>query len=141
MSVSVSASEQALDTVKAVIASDNGRDAAGYRALIHDDYVARVHGQVTVDNAEDEVAALERWWAACSDVHLEPNAFHVDGNVVTLLYTLSGTNDGDFFGQPATGRRFDVHNCTVLEVKDRKVSRVWRYADTQGLVTQLGLGS
>ena len=131
-------SEEALACVKAVVASDNGRDAAAYRALLHDDYVAQVHGKVTVTNAEDEVAAIQGWWAACSDVHLEPSAWHVAGNVVTLLYSLSGTNDGDLFGRPASGKRFEVHNCTVLEVVDRKVKRVWRYSDTAGLMAQLG---
>ena len=133
-------SDAALAVVKAVIASDNGRDAAAYRALLHDDYVAHVHGRQTVENAEDEVAAIESWWSACSDVHLEPTAFHAAGDVVTLLYSLAGTNDGEFFGRPATGRRFEVHNCTVLEVVERKVKRVWRYSDTLGLMQQLGLG-
>lgn len=61
-------------------------------------------------------------------------------NVVTLPYSLSGTNDGECFGQPATGKRFEVHNGTVLEVVERKVGRVWRDSDTQGLMRQLGLG-
>ena len=34
-----------LETVRNVIQCDNGRDAAGYRALLRDDYV-RVHGEV-----------------------------------------------------------------------------------------------
>ena len=134
-------SEEAVACVKAVIESDNGRDASAYRALLHDEYEARVHGQVTARNAEEEVAAIQRWWAACSDVHLEPSAFHVAGEFVTLLYTLSGTNDGEFFGQPATGKRFEIHNCTVLEVRGGRVKRVWRFSDTQGLMRQLGLGS
>ena len=135
------AEEEALRCVRAVIECDNGRDADGYRALLHDDYEARVHGQVTVRNAEDEVANLERWWAACSDVHLEPEAFHASGNVVTLLYSLSGTNDGEFYGRPKSGRSFEVHNCTVLEVVSGKVSRVWRYSDTLALMTQLGIAA
>ena len=134
-------SEEALHCVQSVIASDNARDALAYRALLHDDYVAEVHGHVTVTNADDEVAAIEGWWAACSDVHLEPTAFHAAKNVVTLLYSLRGTNDGDLFGRPASGRSFEVHNCTVLEVVERKVSRVWRYSDTRGLMQQLGIGT
>jgi len=136
----MTAANEAFECVKAVIASDNGRDAAAYRALLHDDYLAEVHGRVTVTNAEDEVAAIKGWWAACSDVHLTPTAFHVAENVVTLLDSLAGTNDGDFFGRPATGKRFEVHNCTVLEVVSGKVKRVWRYSDTMGLMSQLGLG-
>ena len=58
---------------------------------------------------------------------------------MTLRYTLEGTNDGEFYGQPATGRRFKVENCTLLQVEDGRVRRAWRYSDTLGLLTQLGL--
>jgi predicted ester cyclase len=72
-------------------------------------------------------------------VHLEPLAIHESDGVVTLRYTLAGTNDGAFYGQPATGRRFEVENCTLLEVREGRVRRAWRYSDTLGLLTQLGL--
>ena len=85
------------------------------------------------------VAQLERWWSATSDVHLAPLDLYEANGAVTLRYTLSGTNDGEFFGQPATGRSFKVENCTVFEVTGGQVRRVWRYSDTLGLMTQLGL--
>ena len=58
---------------------------------------------------------------------------------MTLRYTLEGTNDGEFYGQAATGKRFKVENCTLLEVVGGQVRRAWRYSDTLGLMTQLGL--
>ena len=131
--------EQALACVRKVIECDNARDAAGYRALLHDDYVARVHGNVQTEGAEAEVAALEAWWKAAPDVHLEPLDSYVDGNVVTLRYRLRGTHQGELFGQPATGKSFETEACTILEVVDGRVKRTWRFADTLGLLTQLGL--
>ncbi len=135
----MSEAEEALECVRRVIVCDNSRDADGYRKLIHDDYVARVHGTVHTSGAEAEVAALASWWSAAPDVHLEELATYTDGNVVTLRYRLHGTNTGEFFGRPATGRAFETEACTILEVIDGKVKRTWRFADTLGLLTQLGL--
>lgn len=128
-----------IECVQAVVACDNGRDAAGYRRLLHDDYVSFVHGHESTVGPEAEVEALSRWWQAASDVHLEPLVLVESGGLVTLRYTLAGTNDGAFFGRPATGRRFRVENCTLLEVFEGRVRRAYRYSDTMGLLTQLGL--
>ncbi len=125
--------------VTRVIECDNGRDAEGYRALLHPDYVSRVHGAESTVGPDAEVASLERWWAACSDVHLEPLILVERDGLVTLRYTLEGTNDGDFFGRPATGRSFRVENCTLLDVEGGQVRRAYRYSDTLGLMTQLGI--
>jgi predicted ester cyclase len=129
----------AIECVKAVIDCDNGRDSAGYGKLIHDDYVSYVHGKESTVGAEAEVEALARWWKAVSDVHLEPITLVESGGLVTLRYTLEGTNDGDFFGRPATGRRFKLENCTLLQVEAGKVRRAYRYSDTMGLMGQLGM--
>ncbi len=134
------ADPSAIAVVERVVACDNARDADGYRALLAHDYESFVHGQSSTVGPDAEVAAIERWWQACSDVHLEPLDFYEQGGVVTLRYTLEGTNDGEFFGQPASGKRFKVENCTLLEVVDGRVRRAWRYSDTLGLMTQLGLG-
>jgi len=128
-----------VDCVRRVIECDNGRDAKGYRALLHDDYVSYVHGEESTVGPEDEVTSIERWWAACSDVRLEPVRMVESEGLVTLRYTLTGTNDGDLFGQPATGKRFHVENCTLLEVAQGQVLRAYRYSDTLGLMGQLGV--
>ena len=129
----------ATDVVKCVVACDNSRDAEGYRALLSPDYRSFVHGKPGTTGPDEEVASLQSWWKAASDVHLEPLAMWESEGVVTLRYTLAGTNDGDFYGRPATGRKFEVENCTLLEVDGGRVRRAWRYSDTLGLLAQLGL--
>ena len=61
------------ECVERVIECDNGRDRDGYRRILHDDYVAYVHGAEAATNADDEADALARWWVAAPDVHLEPS--------------------------------------------------------------------
>jgi len=133
------AEEELIDVVRQVVACDNGRDAAGYRKLLHADYQSFVHGRPSTSGPDEEVASIESWWRAVSDVHLEALAYTASDGVVTLRYTLEGTNDGEFYGQPATGRHFKVENCTLLRVEEGRVRRAWRYSDTLGLLTQLGL--
>lgn len=128
-----------LACVRKVIECDNARDIAGYRALLHDDYTARVHGKPQTDGAQQEAAALEAWWAATPDSHLEELAIHVDGHWVTLRYALSGTNQGPLAGQPPTGKAFQTEACTIFEILDGRVQRTFRFADTLGMLTQLGL--
>ena len=135
----MSEAEEAIKCVRRVIVCDNHRDADGYRKELHDDYVSRVHGTVQNSGVEAEVAALASWWEAAPDVHLEELAIYSEGNIATLRYRLRGTNTGEFFGRPATGRTFDVEACTIFEVIDGKAKRTWRFADTLGLLTQLGL--
>ncbi len=131
--------QTAIDVVRRVVECDNARDAAGYRALLAEDYQAFVHGQPQTSGPDEEVGSIERWWSAASDVHLEPLDLYESDGVVTLRYTLEGTHDGELFGQAATGKRFRVENCTLLQVEDGRVLRAWRYSDSLGLMTQLGL--
>jgi len=128
-----------IDCVRRVIECDNGRDAAGYRSVLGDDYRSYVHGAEQTVGPDDEVAAIQRWWTAMSDVHLDPIVMVETDGLVTLRYTLTGTNDGDFYGQPATGKKFHVENCTLLQVDGGVVTRAYRYSDTLGLMGQLGL--
>jgi len=130
-----------IEVVKRVVACDNGRDGPGYRAILHDDYRAYVHGQEHTVGADAEVAALEGWWKAAPDVHLEILEMTESGGLVTLRYTLDGTQDGELFGIPASGRRFHVENCTLLRVVDGKVKEAHRFSDTLGLMRQLGVMS
>ena len=135
----MSEAEEAVECVRRIIACDNNRDAEGYRKELHDDYVSQVHGVVQNSDAETEVASLAAWWKAAPDVHLDELAVYSEGNIATLRYRLRGTNTGEFFGSPATGRSFETEACTIFEVIDGKAKRTWRFADTLGLLTQLGL--
>ena len=128
-----------LECVRKVIECDNARDIAGYQALLHEDYTARVHGKPQTDGPAQEAAALVAWWAATPASHLEEIATHVDGDWVTLRYALSGTNQGSLAGQPPTGKAFETEACTIFEITEGRVKRTFRFADTLGMLTQLGL--
>ena len=127
------------EIVRRIIECDNGRDKAGYRALLHDDYLSMVHGEVQNTTGDAEADALEDWWTATPDSHLEEVALHVAGDIATLRYTLAGTNTKPLGALPATGKRFETEGCTIFEMRDGRVKNTWRFADTLGMLRQLGV--
>ncbi len=53
--------------------------------------------------------------------------------------TCSGTQEGPFIGQPATGKRMDqVHEIFIFRVLDGRLSDVWSLEDTWDRMQQLG---
>jgi steroid delta-isomerase-like uncharacterized protein len=127
-----------IEVVRSVVAADNGRDSAGYRALLWDDYRAEVHGKVTATSGDEEAAHLARYWQGFSDGRVVEEQILADGPRVTYRYRLQGTHDGEVDGQPASGRGVDVAGCTILEVEDGRVRRTYRYVDVLGMLEQLG---
>jgi predicted ester cyclase len=48
-----------------------------------------------------------------------------DGEWVAHRYTISGTQVGDLFGQPPTGKRFEVAGMDMLRVRDGQIVEHW----------------
>ena len=128
-----------IECMKRIVECDNARDAEGFRELFHEDFQSFVHGKPQHVGPVEEVEAIESWWRATSDVHLEILEITESEGLVTLRYTLSGTQDGVFAGLPATDRTYHIENCTLMRVVDGKAKTAYRFADTLGLMTQLGL--
>jgi predicted ester cyclase len=82
------------------------------------------------------IASLRR---AFSDFHLEIEDLVVDGDLVWLRMTGSGTNDGSFMGHAPTGKRMRTPVFDVLRVKDGRIVEHWGVPDRLGALFQLGL--
>jgi predicted ester cyclase len=82
------------------------------------------------------VASLRR---AYSDFHLQIEHLTVDGDLVWLHMTGSGTNDGPFMGNPATGRSMRVHVFDLIRVANGRMVEHWGVPDRLAALFQLGL--
>ena len=130
---------EAIEVARRVVACDNARDLEGYRALLWDDYHAEVNGAEAATTGDAEAESLARYWRGFSDGFAAEEQVVASGNVVTMRYRLVGTNDGELDGRPATGRKIDVAGCTIFEVEDGRVRRVFRYLDVFTWLGQLGM--
>lgn len=63
----------------------------------------------------------------------------VEGNTVVGRFRCSGTNQGEFKGVPATGKRMEVDEVYFLRVEDGKFVDFWALEDDPARMRQLGI--
>jgi predicted ester cyclase len=62
-----------------------------------------------------------------------------EGDFVASYVTVTGTNKGDAFGMPATGKRAEWNETHIVKIVNGKVTEHWGVVDRLGMLTQLGL--
>ena len=69
--------------------------------------------------------------------HLEDCA--IDENKIAVCWSCTGTNDGEFFGHPATGKNFKVRCMNFYYFKDDKFVNDIGNPDLLGILIQTGI--
>ena len=62
-----------------------------------------------------------------------------EGDKVVVRWLNSGTNSGEFFGMPPTGRDFTMAGIDVIRFEDGKMAEHWHVVDQLALLIQLGV--
>jgi steroid delta-isomerase-like uncharacterized protein len=83
--------------------------------------------------------SLEGFFTAFPDLQAPIEDIVVDGDRVAFRYTDSGTNTGDFFGNPPTGNPVAWTGINILRIQCGMVVESWAEVDGLGLWRQLGL--
>lgn len=78
---------------------------------------------------------------AFPDLHFDLIEVFGEGDMVTSTWIASGTHRGDFRGMSATGRRIEIHGCTVTRFRSGRIARQHTYWDVHTLRRQLGAPS
>lgn len=58
---------------------------------------------------------------------------------VMVRWTFSGTQAGEYYGLPATGRKISYNGINIFHIKDGKICEVWDIYDRLWLWQQLGV--
>jgi predicted ester cyclase len=61
-----------------------------------------------------------------------------EGDLVGLLWKLTGTHRGNLYGIPPTGRKVDVYEAGIFRLVDGRIAEAWFMVDEAGLLKQLG---
>ena len=61
-----------------------------------------------------------------------------EGDLVATHKTFTGTNTGEFFGMPPTGRRATIRVMDFVRYHDGRIAEHWNIVDLAGLTAQLG---
>ncbi|MBA3564736.1 MAG: ester cyclase [Gammaproteobacteria bacterium] len=102
-------------------------------------------GVVDHDPAPDQAAGPEGFVQFFEDFRdafpdLEVSVEHMvcDDENVAIAYTVTGTQQGDFLGVPATGRQISARGMQIARFADGKIVERWGSSDQLGILKQLG---
>ena len=59
------------------------------------------------------------------------------GDWVAARLTWTGTNTGEFMGQPPTGKTVSMTEIEIVRCEDGKIVGLWQVSDVASLVSQL----
>jgi predicted ester cyclase len=76
---------------------------------------------------------------AFPDLRMNPDDILVDGDKAVARVTMTGTDQGEFMGMPATGRAVDVQVIDIMRFDgDGLVAEHWGVLDAMAMMQQLG---
>ncbi|GAA5023962.1 ester cyclase [Kitasatospora paranensis] len=82
-------------------------------------------------------AALFR--GAFPDWHATPDFLVAEDDMVVEHFSATGTQRGEIFGAPATGRTVTLRGINVFRLREGRIVERWGRLDELGLLRQLGL--
>ena len=92
-----------------------------------------IHGRPAIEKAyRDLFVAFQDWEYGTQELICE-------GQRVAHAYTVRATHSSDFFGVPATGRRFEIHGVTLYKLDQNLISEERRIYDFTALLIQIGV--
>lgn len=89
-----------------------------------------------MDNLKKELSA---WFTSMPDVHFTIDKMSADGNLVWVMYHVSGTMKGDMGPMKATNKSMNVGGMDLIQIKDGKATDRWGYEDQMAMMQQLGM--
>jgi steroid delta-isomerase-like uncharacterized protein len=88
----------------------------------------------------EEVERIYRiWFTAFPDLVIDPTDLVIDGDRAVLVFKVSGTHAGDFFGLRASGRRLDATCAFLYKVSNGFIVHERRVLDFTGVLVQVGV--
>jgi len=95
-----------------------------------------VHRDVGLKEDQD---AARGWKLAFPDGKMTVLKEIAEGDLVTVLYTGTGTNTGEGNGLPATGKQIEARGITIWRIVNGKITEEWSEFDRLGIMKDLRL--
>lgn len=137
--------DQMLDQyVQAWNAHDLNGVMQNYADAAADDKVADIHpllGHTTFQDDRSMRQFFERLTAAYPDGQRTTDCSIVAGDHVVMMWTFKGTNTGNVMetNEAPTSQQVEARFCSVLDLRNGKITRETIYYDSPELLRQLGV--
>ncbi len=127
-------------TVRAAYEHIGAGDIDGFGDFIADDFVEHEVFPGLNPDKEGTKQLFRMMIAAFPDLRFDPEDILVSGEKVVVRARVTGTNNGDFMGMPATGTSVDVQAIDILRLGDDGLAHEhWGVMDMMSMMQQLGV--
>ena len=97
------------------------------------------HGLTRDINLKEDQDAARGWRLAFPDMKMSVMQEIAERDLVTVLWTATGTNTGEGNGLPATGKSGRIRGITIWRIVNGKITEEWSAFDQLSMMKQLGL--
>jgi len=78
-------------------------------------------------------------YLALPDMQVKLEDMLAEGDKIACRWTATGTHKGEFMGMPPTNKQVTITGVHIDRIAGGKIVETWNYADTMGLMQQLGM--
>ena len=96
-------------------------------------------GAEGVDAAAFAKVVINGWRTGFPDLEVSVDQQVAEDDYVATLHTVRGTNQGEYMGNPPTGKSVEVSGITINRIEDGQIAEAWPCWDIAGLMIQLGV--
>lgn len=97
------------------------------------------HGLTRDASLKEDQDAARGWKQAFPDLKMTVLQEIAEGDLVTVLWSGTGTNTGQGVGLPATGKGGTLRGITIWRIVNGKLTEEWSEFDQLRMMKQLGL--
>ena len=103
------------------------------------DYIWHQMNGIDVHSSQDSshVSMLRFIYLAMPDIHYTIDNVIVEGDMVAVNSTVTGTAKSEMFGLPAAQKKVRFKQMFFFRLKNNKITEEWEVVDLDGLKTQL----
>lgn len=116
----------------------NNKSLAVIDEIIHTDYVYSAPGQ-ELHGRQALRELLTAYQVAMPDLHVDIDDMVCTDKKAVLLFTLSGTQENELMGIPATGKRVKINGMTCSHIHNGQITEEWELLDQLTLYQQLDI--
>jgi steroid delta-isomerase-like uncharacterized protein len=117
----------------------NNQDWTAYDELNDPDFVNLSAPPGAPTDRESGKFFLQALARAYPDAEVTIDDMFAEGDAVITKKTFAGTNENEFMGVPATGRRVTLQYVDIMRVRDGRITEHWNVLDQLSWMIQLGL--
>lgn len=116
----------------------NRRNLDAIEEIVTRDMIDHDAGPGEPQGAKGVRQTYEMLLKAFPDLQIRIDFVIAEGDMVVARWTNSGTHTGDFFGFPASGKKYSFTGTGTYRIKSNKIVEHWLNYDQMGLMQQLG---